>query len=65
MRGRFEIEEPYELPVILTLSMTIQECREFAGQLINVYPSSELRSIISAVISQATDVFMSEGGDSE
>ena len=60
MKARFMIENPDDIEATIKLTMTIKKWVELRDQLVNNYPSWELSSKISEVVSTARKVFYAE-----
>jgi hypothetical protein len=61
MLNTFKVEEPGKIKFTLTMTMTLDEWKELAGQLQRQWPSSQLSDEISSMSSQANCTFYPKG----
>lgn len=64
MKTAFRIEEPNEVSMTLTVTMTLSHWRELQSQLQSKYPSWKLSAAISEMVHEATTVFSAKVEDS-
>lgn len=60
MKARFALDKPDAMEATIHITMTLKQWRELQEQLVNVYPSWELSSVITDVLMQAGLVFYAD-----
>lgn len=64
MRTAFKIEAPDDVPMTLSVTMTLRQWRELRSQLQSTYPSWKLSAVINEMVHEATTVFSEKVEDS-
>ncbi|WP_321789372.1 hypothetical protein [Burkholderia pyrrocinia] len=57
MKSEFKIQRPEDVPMTLTMTMTLGEWKKLQEQLATIYPSWKLSSNIGAMVRLATTTF--------
>lgn len=65
MKTAFKIEDPNEVSMTLTVTMTLAQWRALQSQLQSKYPSWKLSSAITEMVHQATNVFSAKPVDDD
>ncbi|MBJ9669002.1 hypothetical protein I5693_15750 [Burkholderia cenocepacia] len=57
MKSEFKIQRPDDVPMVLTMTMTLGEWKKLETQLAATYPSWKLSTSIGAMVRLATTTF--------